>query len=390
MSEILMCLDCIKDTKLKKYFLSKDTISGVCAFCDTKHHIYLDIKHEKFLNIVRALIRYHYFEVQYNQHFRGEGLKKFFLSNNHIFNHEKFKNIESIDLLVSMIEKYSPDSDDISLYNNDGTEFPFMSRLQDERDAYLTGLEQELLEKNFFLLEEEFLAKLKGYEKYFESTLSSKDAYTIFFRARSGCEDKCKGKENLFRDPTVKYSQYQYAPYKESDIGAAPVSKLTHNRLNRIGTAYLYLASDIETALSEIRPEPGNKVSIGSFRPTKELKIADLDKAFIELASKNETLELYTFINHIDQLLSQIVTSDEKHKYIVTQFFSDAFRKLGFDGIYYSSSLTSGQNLLIYNPDNFEYIDYESAVYVIESVRYKYEKLPQTQGIGVVRNDKES
>jgi hypothetical protein len=108
----------------------------------------------------------------------------------------------------------------------------------------------------------------------------------------------------------------------------------------------------------------------------RDLKIVDFDMSFIKLSSTEESLNNFTYLNHIDQLLSRPITPEERDLYIITQFFADIFRKLKFDGILFSSSIGSGQNLLIFDPSNFEYNEEDSSVYEINRLRYEYTMLP--------------
>ena len=47
----------------------------------------------------------------------------------------------------------------------------------------------------------------------------------------------------------------------------------SEGRANPKGIPYLYVATDKETAMSEVRPSLGAILSVGKFKPTKELKI---------------------------------------------------------------------------------------------------------------------
>ena len=46
-------------------------------------------------------------------------------------------------------------------------------------------------------------------------------------------------------------------------------------RLSRSGISYVYVASDKETAIAEVRPHPGHFISVGDFILNKRLKFAD-------------------------------------------------------------------------------------------------------------------
>jgi len=371
-NKALLCIDCIKDSKLRKYFLSQKTVKSVCTFCKTNNDYCLEFEENiDFINIIRALVRYHYWEDEYNHHFGGLRFYELITSENLIFHSERFVEDVDLDILTCGIEDC--DGCKIELYygHDDAGRWSYGRRIKDRRSSSLLALESKLLENNYFLLEKEFHKELKLFKQYFKSSVLKK---SIFYRARIGYEKTVKNDDTIY-DYMDDNSGLKYVPYSDDSISASPISRLSQGRLHRIGTSFLYLATDIETALTEVRPDPGHKVSIGCFKAIKKLKIADLDQAFIKLSKNEETLKKYIFINHIDQLLSRPVTSDERYMYLITQFFSDAFRKLGFDGIYFTSSVGPGQNLLIFNANNFKYIKNEANVYQINSLKYQYSNM---------------
>lgn len=371
-NKAFICIDCIKDSKLKKYFSLQETEKAICTFCKINNNYCLEMeRNTDFINIVRALVRYHYWEDEYNHHFGGLRFYELITSENFIFNSERFIDDVDLDILTCGIEDCDDCEIDLYYGHIDGIRWSFGKRIKDRRNNNLLVLESKLLEKNYFLLEKEFHKELKLFKKYFKSSVLKK---SIFYRARIGYKETVKDEDTIY-NYMDENSGLKYIPYSDEDIGASPITKLSQGRLHRTGTSFLYLATDIETALTEVRPDPGHKVSIGCFKSIKKLKIADLDQAFIRLSKNEKGLEKYVFINHIDQLLSRPVTMDERYRYLITQFFSDAFRKLGFDGIYFTSSVGTGQNLLIFNPSNFEYIVDEANVYDINALKYQYAKI---------------
>ncbi|WP_164112000.1 MULTISPECIES: RES family NAD+ phosphorylase [Sphingobacterium] len=58
----------------------------------------------------------------------------------------------------------------------------------------------------------------------------------------------------------------KYTPYTSSEISSPPSYLARKGRMNREGFSFLYLAEDIETAINEIRPNPGDIISVGGFR----------------------------------------------------------------------------------------------------------------------------
>lgn len=377
-TECYFCIDCAKDYKLKKFILQNTLIKGKCHFCGEENEQCIDILNNyDFYNFLRALTRYHYWEDEYNHHFGGFSLHELLIEeNNFILNNHRFReDILCTDNIICGMEDYPfEDPNVVELYYGhiEGTRWSFGERIKDKKSYEIQKLEKELLEKNYFLLEENFLKVLKNYESLFSSYIE-KDSK--FFRARIGYKEEYEKKSIGFFDYTDPNSKKGYIPYKDGEIGAPPVLYTNQGRLNRNNVSFLYLATDIPTTIAEVRPHPGHKISIGCFYAKENIKVVDFDKAFIELSQNEDTLEKFIFLNHIDRLLSMPLTPEERTMYLITQFFSDIFRKLGFDGVMFSSSVGDGQNVLIYNPNLFQYTEESSSVYQVEKLEYTIKQI---------------
>ena len=367
--KLFLCNRCIKDSKLKLYFKSQTLQKKRCSFCRIKNKKCLDITSDlNFYNFFTSLIRYHYTEDKYNRHWGGDDVDKLFLEENDILNYNNMKDYKNFiyvieDLCCVLNDYYGKNLGKAELYYGhiDGIRGCYFESISETSSTYLKAIETKLLKENYFLYEDEVKNKLAKYKHNFENVLLKS---TSFYRARVGY--KKKKVVNNFWDYSVKYT-----PYKKDKIGAPETKLVKGGRLNRLGVSFLYLATNIETAINEVRPDPGHKVSIGKFKSVKDLRIVDFDKAFINMSDTEKSLNDFQLLNHIDQLFSRPITQDERHKYIITQFFSDIFRKLGFDGVMFTSSVGSGKNLLIFNPKNFIYVgSKENKVYDILKLRY--------------------
>jgi hypothetical protein len=375
-NELYLCIDCAKDSKLKKYILQNKTKKHVCSFCHKVNKITLDIfKNISFDNFLRALIRYHYWEDEYNRHFGGvDYLSNLLDCENPLINSDRIVDDTVKECLFFGAEDC--DFDDhpniVELFyghNEIAGRLSFGERIKDRRNLTLTKLEDELLQKNYYLLENRVIKEIQSYAKYYQSTL---EVNQIFYRGRTGFSKVLK-KKDFDYDFTKKEGNLRYISYKGKDIGAPPIKSTKSGRLNRHGVSFLYLATDINTAISELRPHPGDKISIGAFKCIKKLIIVDFDQAFIRLSQTEEALEKFIYLNHIDQLFSKPIIPSKNHLYVITQFFADIFRKIGFDGISFSSSVSTGQNILIFDPSNFKYTRKDANVYSVNSLKYNYE-----------------
>ena len=96
----------------------------------------------------------------------------------------------------------------------------------------------------------------------------------------------------------------------------------------------MYLASSEEVAIGEVRPQPGQYVSIGCFVNDSPLKLADL--RFLNLFDSFDDeakLKKFLFLKDIAEDLSVPVVPDKQEHYLITQFISDIIRDLGYDVI---------------------------------------------------------
>jgi hypothetical protein len=177
------------------------------------------------------------------------------------------------------------------------------------------------------------------------STIKSPETY---YRARIGyTEREVKAGLN-----TTKVK----APYLGSEISAPLPYKASAGRANRQGVSYLYLSSDEGTAIGEVRPHPGHYVSIAKFVLNSQISIVDL--RFINLLKyykNHETLEVFKLLRDLVEELSIPILPEEHEKYLVTQFICDVIRQLGYEGILFNSSVSTGQNLVAFNSKNFQY-----------------------------------
>lgn len=368
-----ICIECAKDYKLKKYIEMSNSNISECNLCNTKNKTLELSNNPDFANFIRALIRYHYWEDEYNTHFGGDSINDIFSNENPIIYHERIVDDSVLDDLVGIIKDYKFDTaeDIVELWYGhiDGVRWSFGERIKDKKDNYISQLEKDLLEKNHFLLEESFKEKILNFVDYLSNNINID---SIYYRARIGYKEKIKNNNSNYLD---KSTDFVYEPFKYQDIGSVPVKKSQEGRLNKKGESFLYLATDIETAISEVRPDPDHIVSVAKFKLIDNIKVVDFDKAFILLSENENTIKEFTFLAHIEQILSHPVTKDEKHLYFISQFFADVFRKIGFDGVLFSSSISQGQNLVVFNPDNFKYIENSSKVFNIKSLKYAYNEL---------------
>ncbi len=148
-------------------------------------------------------------------------------------------------------------------------------------------------------------------------------------------------------------------PYDKKQMGAPPEFLATHGRANPAGIPYLYLASTPLTAISEIRPHTGEKISVGEFVIPEGLKFVDLRQPrktvspFI-LDDENDVATLrgdIMFLERLgEELTRPVLPKAAAIDYIPSQFLCEFAKKCGFDGVVYRSSVGEGMNIALFNP----------------------------------------
>lgn len=183
---------------------------------------------------------------------------------------------------------------------------------------------KELRFKNRFILSNDhsiFLDKYIEYARHSKTLKFTKG--NKFYRARINALEK----------------KYECFPLKQ--MGAPPAHEASHGRVNPVGIPYLYLASNIDTAVSEVRPWIGCKITVAEFALKKGISVVNFSNKVSRNALKDEQCEVKEGIwrDWISYLFSMPFDPRDDIAYIPTQYISERFKKEGFDGIIYDSAL---------------------------------------------------
>lgn len=113
-------------------------------------------------------------------------------------------------------------------------------------------------------------------------------------------------------------------------------------RVNPKGIPCFYMAADEHTAIAEVRPWIGAKVSVGVFRTLRPLRLVDCtrdaDRLWIYAEEPGAEERAGAVWTHIAQAFREPVTrEDDRAGYAPTQVIAEVFRAEGFDGIAYRS-----------------------------------------------------
>ena len=162
----------------------------------------------------------------------------------------------------------------------------------------------------------------------------------------------------------------QSSVYSQGDMGAPPSRLANPGRLNSEGMPILYVATTIDTSISEVRPWKGAEVSVAEVVIAKPL-------IFISLMPVNQIYTIDEGKNNAKNLLDSLIVgmlyfSSPNHAadtlaYLPTQYISQKIRGLGIDGVIYPSALSdSGENIGIFDPASCD---------IRRVLKYKVEKV---------------
>ncbi|NOR46010.1 MAG: RES domain-containing protein [Candidatus Delongbacteria bacterium] len=226
------CSNCFNDNFLKEHIELKSTQNGDCSFCGSKDVKVINPEHlyDLFIPV---------FDL-YKSSTRGATLGFRIKKDWNIFN------IEDIEKLYSLMSLLY----DSELLESDKFK-PIYKQDKSNIAKWMTFKEELKHENRFFPRNRpkddhlEYLFKYLGVKEH-------KDK--IFYRARK--DTGSKHSKDLMKKPSSK--------------------KATNGRANPNGISYLYLASDVNTAISKIRPYKDETITISEFVPIEDLSFADL------------------------------------------------------------------------------------------------------------------
>jgi RES domain-containing protein len=184
---------------------------------------------------------------------------------------------------------------------------------------------------------------------------TSKSRYEIipkganFWRAQLGCDYR----------PIIQEGEHiadEPCPLARERMKPKP-KMANEGRANPKGIPYLYVATEKDTAMAEVRPWLGSKITVGNFRLIKDITLLncssqdELRYTFYFKEPSEEKREKKVWLD-IDWAFSKPVgPNDSFVDYIPTQIIAELFKKQGLDGIAYRSNLGEGHNVVLYDLD---------------------------------------
>lgn len=365
---VSLCTGCAKHPELKA-LVESDLGDGVCGVCsNSENKVHNPARFLQIANLIKALIRFYFSEPSYNGHWGGTSISDILLTQENPIIWPSSSDQYSDAFIIRVQEEggvYPKFDEGICLYaghDEDGTRFVMFS-IPETTSTSLSEIARRLDRENFYAVEPDMEAFISRFEGDLEHQVAKGQ---IWYRARIGA------KERALNVDWDKGAIQLANPFEGCEIGALPPPYANAGRLNRAGVAVIYLADEIDTAISEVRPHPGHLISVGGFRVQRDLRVAKFDLPISQFSSSDARLALFADIFHIDNLLGSPVTPEERHRYAVTQLLGEVLIKRGFDAVSFRSSVGSGRNICAFNPDDFVFDAQFSLVKRVDELRYEF------------------
>jgi hypothetical protein len=220
-----------------------------------------------------------------------------------------------------------------------------------------------------------FREELKHRNRFFPNNALNKSDLEPFGKVIGViCE---KGSQKFYR-ARVNTSD---KPFKITKMGKPPKNLVLNGRANPIGITYLYVASLIDTAIAEVRGHKGEVVTIAEFQMKSNLELADLrdPKSTISPFELNEENELELISKNMpfltllgNELSKPIIPREANLEYLSSQYLCELLKHIGFHGIIYKSSISDGNNYVIFEDKRLKAVS--TYQYQIVDVTTKSEK----------------
>lgn len=334
------CPNCFSDNFLQNHIRAISNKKGKCSFCKTDN--------EKLINPEKLFDRFEPLMDLYEKDRNGVAINKLIQTDWKVFaitaNRTQQKLLKAISCNSDLFKfKYKP----------------VFSKEQKNVGEW-ENFREELKHRNrFFPNNAPNISHIEPFGKHIGVLLDRSSQQ--FYRARINTSDR---------------------PFKILRMGKPPKNSVTNGRANPIGIPYLYVASSIDTAISEVRGHKGEIVTIAKFQIKSNLELADLrdPKSTIspfELNDENELELIYKnmpFLTLLGNELSKpIIPRDANLEYLSSQYLCELFKHIGFHGIIYKSSIADGNNYVIFNDKRLKAVS--TSQYEIINVTTKSEKL---------------
>lgn len=168
--------------------------------------------------------------------------------------------------------------------------------------------------------------------------------------------------------------------FTKDEMGQPPIGKRKPGRVNPEGIGVLYLTSDEQTALREVRASAFDYVTIGKFKLLKDIRVVDISglncisPAVYSSSIESLAANMEIFSDIAKEIAKPLRRNDSSLEYLPTQFITEFIKSKGYAGVSYTSTMgTGGVNIAAFDETMFECV----SVHVVEvkSIKYSFDKV---------------
>lgn len=142
----------------------------------------------------------------------------------------------------------------------------------------------------------------------------------------------------IIDDNSAINTEENFFGYNAGHSFIPPANETRDMRANYRYIPYLYCANHPYTALVEVRPRLGARVSVATIRVNEEIKLLDFTMQTTPTKMTDSKKKLF---EDLSMLYSEPIASDDDiSDYIPTQYIAEYAKNLNYDGISFRSSLT--------------------------------------------------
>ena len=198
---------------------------------------------------------------------------------------------------------------------------------------------------------------------------------TIMFRAQRGIGD---------REDEGETGISAFGPSRMKPL----MDRAREGRANPLGIPILYLASEEETAICEVRPWIGSNISVAQFKIARDIRVINLssghgyspfnvmtlDELVGDETPSREKKNKAVWIDIDNAFSSPITLSDDTADYVPTQILTELFCENGYEGIIYRSHFGKvGHNIALFSVEDAKIIN--AAPYVVTEMKIEFEEI---------------
>ncbi len=161
----------------------------------------------------------------------------------------------------------------------------------------------------------------------------------------------------IIKDDNAINKEKNFYGYNAKDSFVPPANVTSDMRANYRYIPYLYCANHPYTAVVEVRPRLGSRVSVATIEIDAPIRL--LDFTMLNISSKMSEVKQNLFYDLSELYSKPITDEDDTLDYIPTQYIAEYAKYLGYDGIAHKSSLTPEMNKISLDRYNVVIFNYK-------------------------------